>query len=107
MKKLNPVQGWIVALGAMLLAVALGILGRDGRRARKVEAQRDNLIGTRVKADQDKAEKLNKVAERHRQAADLAAAKTIEKLEVLREKDHDMDDLLSAWQSERVRQQSS
>jgi hypothetical protein len=97
---------WLIAFGGFLLAVALAILGRDGRRAKKTEQQRDEMLGTGIKADQDKAEKLNKRAEKHKAAADRAAAKTIEKLEVLREKDHDMDDLLSAWQSERVRQQS-
>ena len=97
---------WMIALGGALLALALTILGRDGRRAKAAEKQRDELLGTRIKADQDKAEKLNKKAEKHKAAADQAAAATIEKLEGLREKDHDMDDLLSAWQSERVRQQS-
>lgn len=100
---------FVIAFGGALLGLALVILGREGRRVKKVEAQRDNLIATRIKKDQEKAEKLNKKAEKHREAADMAAATTIKKLETLREKDQDMEDLLSAWtsESERVRQQSS
>jgi hypothetical protein len=94
----------MVAIGGGLLGLALLILGREGRKVKRVESQRDFLIATRIKSDQDKAERLNKQAEKHKQNADIAAAATIKKLEELREKDQDMDDLLSAWQSTRVRQ---
>lgn len=96
----------LIAVGAFLLAVGLAILGRDGRALKRTERHRDELLATKVKADQDKAEKLNKKAEGHKAAAKAAAEATTARLEKLRETDTDMDDLLSAWESERVRQQS-
>ena len=96
----------LVGLGAALLAAGLVILGRDGRALRRTETERDRLLATKVKADQDKAEKLNKKAERHKEGARLAAEATTKRLEANSEKREDLDDLLSAWQSERVRQQS-
>ena len=87
-----------------MLTLALVILGRDGRALRRTEDGRDQLLATRIKKDQDKAEKLNKKAERHKEGAKLAAETTLAKLEKLSETDNDMDDLLSAFESERVRQ---
>ena len=97
----------LIGVGAFLLGVALYMLGRDGRRARDAEHRADVLMGTRIKKHQDKAEKLNRKAQGHREAAAAAALATQAKLEKISENDSDMDDLLSAWQSERVRQQSS
>jgi hypothetical protein len=95
----------MLAIGGFLLTLALVILGRDGRTVKKLEKRRDQELATGSKDALFRAEKLREQAEKRKADADTAAAKTIEKLETLREKDHDMDDLLSAWQSERVRQQ--
>ena len=48
---------WIIGLGTFLLAVALAILGRDGRQLKRVEARRDEELASRTKAGQLKAEK--------------------------------------------------
>lgn len=98
---------WIYGLGGLLLAVALAILGRDGRQLRRTEAKRDELIASGANEHKKKAEALNQKAEKQKAAAKEAADATQAKLEKLSEKDPDMDDLLSAWKSERVRQQSS
>ena len=97
---------WIIGLGALLLAVALAILGRDGRQLKRVEARRDHELASRTKSSQVKADKLNKKAEKHKAAAKDAADRTTAILEARSEQDPDMDDLLSAWQSRRVRKQS-
>jgi hypothetical protein len=98
---------WILGLGSFLLLVGLAILGRDSRALRRTEAQRDELLATGANEHKKKAEALNRKAEKKKQAAKEAAAATQARLEKISEKDPDMDDLLSAWQSERVRQQSS
>lgn len=98
---------WLIAAGGFLLTVALVLLGRDGRALKRTEESRDKLLATRIKADQDKAEKLNKKAEKHKAGAELAAAETRKRLEAISAKDSDMDDLLSAFESERVRQRRS
>ena len=97
----------LIGLGGALLAAALVLLGRDGRALRRTEESRDKLLATKIKADQDKAEKLNKKAEAHKAGAELAAAETRKRLEAVSAKDNDMDDLLSAFESERVRQRRS
>lgn len=93
-------------LGGILLGVALVILGRDGRQVRRLEQRRDEELASGSTDAMHRAELLKAKAEKRKADADRAAAKTIEKLEELRDKDQDMDDLLSAWESERVRQQS-
>lgn len=97
----------LIGVGAFLLGVALYLLGRDGRRAGAAEHQADALMATHIKKHQNKAEKLNRKAQGHREAAAVAAQATQARLEKISANDTDMDDLLSAWQSERVRQQSS
>lgn len=97
---------FLYALGGILLAVGFGILGRDGRAARRAEAQRDALLATGANEHKKKAEQLAVKAEKQKAAAKEAADATKARLEKLSEKDPDMDDLLSAWESERVRQQS-
>ena len=87
--------------------VALAILGRDGRQLKRVEHERDLQIVDRTKKGMAKAEKLKKKADGHTANAKLAAEKTRAILEARSEKDPDMDDLLSAFESARVRQQSS
>lgn len=99
-------KGWMIWIGGALLGMALFILGRDGRQLKRVESDRDQEIATRTKAGMVKAEKLKKSADKHSTNAKLAAARTREVLEARSEKDQDMDDLLSDFQSERVRQQS-
>jgi hypothetical protein len=94
----------IIGLGVFLLGLAVMILGRDGRALKKTEHNRDQLLATHIKKDQDKAEKLNKKAEKHKAGAKLAADATLAKLETVSAKDTSMDDLLSAFESERVRQ---
>ncbi len=96
----------LLALGGVLLALALAILGRDARALRRTENQRDELLATGANEHKKKAEQLTRKAEKQKAAAKDAAAATEARLEKLSEKDPDMDDLLSAWQSERVRQQS-
>lgn len=97
----------MIGLGAFLLGLALYILGRDGRALKKVEAQQDNMIAGGITKHQGKAEKLNKKAAKHDAGAKAAAAATLARLEKNSEIDNDMDDLLSAFESERVRQQQS
>lgn len=97
----------LIGLGAALLAAGLVILGRDGRALRRTEENRDRLLATKIKSDQDKAEKLNKKAERHKAGAAAAAEATRARLEARDASDNDMGDLLSAFESERVRQRSS
>jgi hypothetical protein len=97
---------WLVSIGGFLLVLALAILGRDGRALRRTEQQRDNLLATGANEHKKKAEALNRTADKQKAAAKQAADATQARLEKLSEKDPDMDDLLSAWQSERVRQQS-
>jgi len=99
------VTKWLIGLGGFLLLVALAILGRDGRQLKRVEHQRDNEIMTRTKKGMVNAEKLKKKADGHTANAKLAAEKTRAILEARSEADPDMDDLLSAFESERVRQQ--
>lgn len=98
---------WIIGLGGVLLIIALAILGRDGRELKRVEGERDLQIAERTKKGMIKAEKLKKKADGHKANAKLAAEKTQAILEARSEKDPDMDDLLSAFESERVRQQPS
>ena len=95
---------WLIVFGGFLLAMALVILGRDGRALRRTEQDRDQRLATGIKKEQVKAEKLNKKAERHTEGAKLAADETRKRLEANSEKRHDLDDLLSAFESERVRQ---
>lgn len=95
---------WIIGLGTVLLGMAIFILGRDGRALKKTEHDRDQLLGTKIKKEQDKAEALNKKAEKQKAGAKLAADATVAKLEKISAKDTPMDDLLSAFESERVRQ---
>lgn len=95
---------WLIVAGGILLSVALVLLGRDGRALRRTEHDRDQLLATHIKKDQDKAEKLNKKAEGHKAGAKLAAEETRKRLEANSEKREDLDDLLSAFESERVRQ---
>ena len=97
---------WLIGFGGLLLIAALGILGRDGRQLKKVEARRANEIASETEVGMAKAEKLKKKAGGHKANAKLAAEKTQAILEARSEKDPDMDDLLSAFESERVRQQS-
>lgn len=98
---------WLLAFGGVLLAAALVILGRDGRQLKRVEGQRDIEKAKRSKASLAKAEKLTKKAATHKAAARDAADLTTKILEARSEKDHDMDDLLSAWESKRVQQRPS
>jgi predicted Holliday junction resolvase-like endonuclease len=98
------VKKWLIVFGGFLLAMALVILGRDGRALRNTEKDRDARLATGIKKEQVKAEKLNKKAERHKEGAKLAAEETRKRLEANSEKRHDLDDLLSAFESERVRQ---
>jgi len=100
------VKSWILWLGGLLLAAALAILGRDARQLRRTERQRDELLATGANEHKKKAEQLARKAEKQKAAAKDAAAETEKRLEGLSESNPDMDDLLSAWQSERVRQQS-
>ena len=95
---------WLVAFGGLLLAAGLIMLGRDGRALRRTEEDRDRRLATGIKSEQDKAEKLNKKAERHKEGARLAAEETRRRLEARDASDNDMGDLLSAFESERVRQ---
>ena len=97
---------WLLGLGGLLLVVGLAILGRDGRALRRTEAQRDELIASGANEHKKKAEQLTRKAEKQKAAAKDAADATRARLEKLSEKDPDMDDLLSAFESERVRQQS-
>lgn len=97
---------WILGLGAALLAAALWILGRDARQLRRTEAQRDALLATGANEHKKKAQQLADKAEKQKVAAAEAAKTTEKRLEKLSESNPDMDDLLSAWESERVRQQS-
>ena len=98
---------WFVGLGVAILGLALLILGRDGRALKKVEARRDEELAKDINDTLGKAKVLNAKAEKHKAAAKVAAVATQQRLEKISEKDPDMDDLLSAWTSERVRQQSS
>ena len=98
---------WIIGFGGLLLVVALAILGRDGRQLKRVEEERDQALADDIIDGTDKAEKLKKKADNHTANARLAAEKTQAILESRSETDPSMDDLLSAFQSERVRQQSS
>lgn len=86
--------------------MALVILGRDGRALKKVETRRDEELAKDINDTLGKAKVLNAKAEKHKAAAKVAAVATQQRLEKISEKDPDMDDLLSAWKSERVRQQS-
>lgn len=97
---------WIIGIAGGLLVVALAILGRDARQLKRVEAKRDQALTDDILEGTAKAEKLNKKAEGHKAAAKAAAEKTQAILEARSEQDPDMDDLLSAWKSKRVRQQS-
>lgn len=97
----------MLAIGGLLLALGMAILGRDGRRAKRAEKQRDNLLATKIKTDQDKAERLNKKAEKHKLAAKEAAEATKARLDAIGEKDEDMAALLDAWDAERLRQRSA
>ena len=98
---------WLIGLGGLLLIAALAILGRDGRALEKVETRRKQEIATDTKAGMVKADKLKKKSGVHKANAKLAAKQTKAILEARSEKDPSMDDLLSAFESERVRQQSS
>lgn len=98
---------WILGLGGFLLVLALAILGRDARALKRTEHQRDELLATGANEHKKKAEQLNLKAEKQKEAAEDAMNATIKRLDALDEKDNDMGDLLSAWQSERVRQQPS
>lgn len=95
---------WIIGLGGFLLVMALAILGRDGRQLKRLEAYRDKAMTDDILDGTAKAEKLNKKAEKHKAAAADAAARTTAILEARDEQDPDMGDMLSAWQSKRVRQ---
>jgi F0F1-type ATP synthase epsilon subunit len=97
---------WILGLGGALLALAFWILGRDARQLRRTEAQRDALIATGANEHKKQAQILAERAERQKAAATEAAKATEQRLEKLSESNPDMDDLVSAWESERVRQQS-
>ena len=103
-------MGWvknlITGLGVALLAAALSILGRDGRALKRVEAKRDNELAKDINDRLGIAKALNKKAEKHKADSKVAAEATKKRLEKISENDTDMDDLLSAWESERVRQQS-
>lgn len=94
---------WIIGLGALLLAVGLAILGRDGRQLKRVESQRDNELASKTEAGFAKAGKLTRKAEGHKAAAKEAAARTAAILEARDEQDPDMGDMLSSWESKRVR----
>jgi hypothetical protein len=100
------VKKWLLAFGGILLAVGLAILGRDARQLRRTEQQRDALLATGANEHKKRAEQLAQKAEKQKVAAADAAKATEQRLEKLSESNPDMDDLLSAWQSERVRQQS-
>ena len=95
---------WMIGLGVFLLGLGIAILGRDGRALKRTEHNRDQLLGTKIKKEQDKAEALNKKAEKQKAGAKLSAVATLDKLEKISAKDTSMDDLLSAFESERVRQ---
>ena len=97
---------WLVGLGGILLVMALSILGRDGRQLRRTEAKRDEAMTGDIAANLGKASALSKKAEKQKANAAAAIEATKVRLEKISAKDSDMDDLLSAWQSERVRQQS-
>ncbi len=94
---------WWVAVGGFLLALALGILGQSGRRQRAAEMQRDELLVSGITGNEKKAEKANKKASKAKASAKLAAEETQKRLEA-NSANTDMDDLLSAFESERVRQ---
>lgn len=94
----------LIGVGAFLLGVALYLLGRDAMKAGQQEHHADVLRSTQIKKHQNKAEVLNRKAQGHREAAAAAAQATAAKLEKISANNTDMDDLLSGWQSERVRQ---
>jgi hypothetical protein len=97
----------LIWLGGLLFVVGLGILGRDARQLRRTEKKRDEMLAGDIVDNIKKAESLSQKAETQKKNAAAAAAATTARLEKISEKDSDMDDLLSAWKSERVRQQSS
>ena len=102
MGKLKQAAVW---LGAVLLGVALFLLGRDGRALRKTEHRLATEHAKGSAKNLDRAAKLAAKAKTQRQAAAKARAATEDKLEAISAKDPDMDDLMSAWQSLRVRNQ--
>ncbi|KPK74254.1 MAG: hypothetical protein AMJ84_00255 [Acidithiobacillales bacterium SM23_46] len=97
---------WLIILGGALLAAALAILGRDSRALRRTEEQRDEILQTGIDENSAKARKLAAKAEKRKADAQAAVDETVRRLDALDEKDNDMGDLLSDWQSERVRQRS-
>lgn len=92
----------LYALGALLLALGFGILGRDGRAAKRAQNHSDKLILDSTKASQEKAKKLGEKAERLQQDAQLAAEAGVAALNKVGAKDESMDSLLDTWRSDRV-----
>lgn len=93
----------LIAVGGFLLLIGLVILGRDGRALARTQERRERELEQDEGAALGRAEKLNAQAVKHRDNARLAAAKTQEILDARSEKDQSMGDLLSGWESRRVR----
>lgn len=96
----------LIWLGGALLTLALILLGRDGRALKRVEQRRDEDLEGRKTVALGGAARMARKAEEHKRAARLAAEKTKTILETHDEKDPSMGDLLSAWESRRVRKRT-
>ncbi len=87
---------WWYAAGALLLAISLGILGRPGRKAKKLVKQRDDLILDGSERAKVKAQQKRLQADKHQaNAVDAAVAgkKAMDKAG----KNESTADLLDSW----------
>jgi len=91
---------WLYAAAGLLIAVGFGILGRDGRKAKKVESQRDKLLLDKTRVAQEKAKRAGKKADKLQANAKVAAEAGQAAIDKVGSNDPTMAELLDNWRSD-------
>lgn len=89
-----------LAIAAFLVVVGFSMLGRSGRKLKKVKSQRDGLILDGSRKARDKAHKAGERANELQIHADEAKAKGIAAINGVN--DEDMRAVLDSWRSDGV-----
>lgn len=97
---------WAV-LGAVTTAVFMAMAGakaaRFEKRARNAQTNAENLLQDKTKLNVEKAAKLQREAEKHKEKAAIAKAEAEARIEELGNKNETLDDIADRFNSRRLR----
>ena len=88
---------WLLAAGALLVAIGFSILGRPERQLKKVQKQHDNLIVDGSKRAEAKAVAAGKKADKLQAEAKVAAEKGQAVIDNVGKNNETMRNLLDSW----------